>query len=148
MATGNTVYLDEALGVLNNDYYAPPTYVHCWNDVWTGAMCLISECNDKDNTILDRFRTISGKNEYEIKDFWSQIEKQIQNCMSGSLGKLSPQGYFSLTNGVRHAIIQRLSLRRWFMINTIMTENRLNTVIGQEVRWNTFWVIMTPERLM
>ena len=148
MATGDTVYLDEALGVLNNDYYAPPTYVHCWNDVWTGAMCLISECNDKDNTILDRFRTISGKNEYEIKDFWSQIEKQIQNCMSGSLGKLSPQGYFSLTNGVRHAIIQRLSLRRWFMINTIMTENRLNTVIGQEVRWNTFWVIMTPERLM
>lgn len=96
MATGNTDYLDEALGVLNNDYYAPPTYVHCWNDVWTGAMCLISECNDKDNTILDRFRTISGKNEYEIKDFWSQIEKQIQNCMSGSLGKLSPQGYFFL----------------------------------------------------
>lgn len=96
MATGDTDYLDEALGVLNNDYYAPPTYVHCWNDVWTGAMCLISECNDKDNTILDRFRTISGKNEYEIKDFWSQIEKQIQNCMSGSLGKLSPQGYFFL----------------------------------------------------
>lgn len=96
MATGDTNYLDEALGVLNNDYYAPPTYVHCWNDVWTGAMCLISECNDKDNTILDRFRTISGKNEYEIKDFWSQIEKQIQNCMSGSLGTLSPQGYFFL----------------------------------------------------
>lgn len=96
MATGDYNYLDEALGVLNNDYYAPPTYVHCWNDVWTGAMCLISECNDKDNTILDRFRTISGKNEYEIKDFWSQIEKQIQNCMSGSLGTLSPQGYFFL----------------------------------------------------
>lgn len=96
MATGDTNYLDEALGVLNNDYYAPPTYVHCWNDVWTGAMCLISECNDKDNTILDRFRTISGKNEYEIKDFWSQIEKQIQNCMRGSLGTLSPQGYFFL----------------------------------------------------
>lgn len=96
IATGNIYYLDEALGVLNNDYYAPPTYVHCWNDVWTGAMCLISECNDKDNTILDRFRTISGKNEYEIKDFWSQIEKQIQNCMSGSLGTLSPQGYFFL----------------------------------------------------
>lgn len=96
MATGDTNYLDEALGVLNNDYYAPPTYVHCWNDVWTGAMCLISECNDKDNTIIDRFRKISGKNEYEIKDFWSQIEKQIQNCMSGNLGTLSPQGYFFL----------------------------------------------------
>ncbi|MDE6104041.1 MAG: glycoside hydrolase family 9 protein, partial [Oscillospiraceae bacterium] len=96
MATDDTSYLDEALGVLNNDYYAPPTYVHCWNDVWTGAMCLISECNDKDNTILDRFRTISGKNEYEIKDFWSQIKKQIQNCMTGSLGTLSPQGYFFL----------------------------------------------------
>ena len=96
-ATGDTNYLDEALGVLGNDYYAPPTYVHCWNDVWTGAMCLISECNDQDNSILDRYRTISGKNEYEIKDFWSQIEKQIQNCMSGGLGTISPQGYFYLS---------------------------------------------------
>ncbi len=95
-ATGDTNYLDEALGVLGNDYYAPPTYVHCWNDVWTGAMCLISEENDKDSTIIDRYRTISGKSEYEITDFWSQIQKQIENCMSGSLGTLSPQGYFYL----------------------------------------------------
>lgn len=95
-ATKNTTYLDEALGVLGNDYYAPPTYVHCWNDVWTGAMCLIASENDKDSSILNRYRTISGKSEYEITDFWSQIEKQIKNCMSGSLGSLSPQGYFFL----------------------------------------------------
>lgn len=96
-ATGDTNYLDEALGVLGNDYYAPPTYVHCWNDVWTGAMCLIAAENDKDNTILERYRKISGKNEYEIKDFWSQLEKQVQACMSGGLGTLSPQGYFYLS---------------------------------------------------
>lgn len=96
-ATGDITYLDEALGVLKNDYYAPPTYVHCWNDMWTGAMSLIASCNDADNTILDRYRKISGKNEYEIKDFWSQLEKQVQNCISGSLGTLSPQGYFFLS---------------------------------------------------
>ncbi len=95
-ATGDTTYLDEALGVLGNDYYAPPTYVHCWNDVWTGALCLIAACNDEDPTIIDRYRTISGKNEYEIKDFWSQIEMQIQNCMSGGLGTVTPDGYFWL----------------------------------------------------
>ncbi len=95
-ATGNKTYLDEALGILGNDYYAPPTYVHCWNDVWTGALCLIASENDKDSSIIERYMEISGKNSYEIKDFWSQIEKQITNCMSGGLGTLSPQGYFYL----------------------------------------------------
>ena len=96
-ATKNKTYLDEALGVLGNDYYAPPTYVHCWNDVWTGAMCLIAECNDEDNYIINRYMELSGKNSYEITDFWSQIEKQTKNCMSGGLGTLSPEKYFFLS---------------------------------------------------
>ncbi|MGN0622063.1 MAG: glycoside hydrolase family 9 protein [Porcipelethomonas sp.] len=94
MATGEDHYLEEALGLLGNDYYAPPTYVHCWNDVWTGTLCLIAACNDQENgRLLDMYRTLSGKNEYEITDFWSTIEKQVQNAMSGSLGLLTPQGY-------------------------------------------------------
>ncbi len=96
-ATKNKTYLDEALGVLGNDYYAPPTYVHCWNDVWTGAMCLIAECNDEDNYVINRYMELSGKNSYEITDFWSQIEKQTKNCMSGGLGTLSPEKYFFLS---------------------------------------------------
>lgn len=95
MATKDDHYLEEALGLLGNDYYAPPTYVHCWNDVWTGTLCLISECNDKENgRLLDIYKRLSGKNEYEIQDFWSTIEKQLQNAISGSLGKtITPQGY-------------------------------------------------------
>lgn len=93
-ATGDKNYLDEALGIL--DYYAAPCYVHCWNDVWTGAMCLIAEENDKDSSILGRYLTISGKTEYEVTDFWSKIAEQTEKCMSGSLGALSPQGYFFL----------------------------------------------------
>ena len=96
-ATKNKTYLDEALGVLGNDYYAPPTYVHCWNDVWTGAICLISECNDEDDYVINRYMELSGKNSYEITDFWSQIEKQTKNCMSGGLGTLSPEKYFFLS---------------------------------------------------
>ena len=96
-ATKNKTYLDEALGVLGNDYYAPPTYVHCWNDVWTGAICLIAECNDEDNYVINRYMELSGKNSYEITDFWSQIEKQTKNCMSGGLGTLSPEKYFFLS---------------------------------------------------
>ena len=40
---------------------------------------------------------LSGKNSYEITDFWSQIEKQAKNCMSGGLGTLSPEKYFFLS---------------------------------------------------
>ena len=68
--------------------------------------------------------------------------------MSGSLGKLSPQGYFFLDKWGSARYNTAAQLAALVYDNTIMTENRLNTVIGQEVRWNTFWVIMTPERLM
>lgn len=96
-ATGDKNYLDQSLGILKNDYYAPPTYVHCWNDVWTGAMCLIAEENDKDSSVISRYMELSGKNEYEITDFWSKIKEQTEACMSGGLGTLSPQGYFFLS---------------------------------------------------
>jgi len=93
-ATGEENYLTQALTVL--DYYAAPCYVHCWNDVWTGAMCLIAEENDKDNTIIDKFLEISGKTSYEITDFWSKIKEQTDKCSKGGLGTRSPQGYFYL----------------------------------------------------
>ncbi len=94
-ATGDKNYLDQSLTVL--DYYAAPCYVHCWNDVWTGAMCLIAEENDKDNTILDRYLEISGKTHYEVTDFWSKIKEQTDKCQNGGLGTVSPQGYFYLS---------------------------------------------------
>lgn len=96
-ATGDKNYLDQALGILKNDYYAPPTYVHCWNDVWTGAVCLIAEENDKDGEIINRYMELSGKNSYEVTDFWSKIKEQTEACSSGNLGTLSPQGYFFLS---------------------------------------------------
>ena len=41
LATEDDHYLDEAFKYL--DYYAAPTWTHCWNDVWSGTMCIISE---------------------------------------------------------------------------------------------------------
>lgn len=93
-STGDKNYLDQSLTVL--DYYAAPCYVHCWNDVWTGAMCLIAEENDKDSTILNRYLDISGKTSYEVTDFWSKIKEQTEKCQNGGLGTVSPQGYFYL----------------------------------------------------
>lgn len=94
LATGEEQYINSALGILGNDYYAPPTYPHCWNDVWTGALCLIAEADDAENgALVQKFRDISGKSEYEITDFWSQIAKACDNWISGNMATITPGGY-------------------------------------------------------
>lgn len=92
MATQDKHYLDEAVKYL--DYYAPASWVHCWNDVWGGAMCILAEAEDLYNVdIVDMYRKAQGKSEYEEIDFWSMVGKTVDNWMTGQMCTITPEGY-------------------------------------------------------
>jgi hypothetical protein len=95
LATEDDHYLEEALTYL--DYYAPPSWTHCWNDVWAGTMCILSEINDTydpdDEVIENRYRELTDKSEYEEIDFWGQIAKTIDNWMDGTSVTITDGGY-------------------------------------------------------
>lgn len=71
LATNDMHYRTEALK--NLDYYAAPTYVHCWNDMWGGVMCAVAEANDKDGGFEDEYKSLTGKSPYEDIDFWGCV---------------------------------------------------------------------------
>ncbi|MDP4183119.1 MAG: glycoside hydrolase family 9 protein [Bacillota bacterium] len=95
LATKDDHYLDEAFKYF--DYYAPSCWTHCWNDVWAGTTCILSEINDlydKDGQVLeDRYKKATNKSPYETIDFWSQIAKTVDNWMNGTVPKITPGGY-------------------------------------------------------
>ncbi len=95
LATQDGHYLSEVWKYF--DYYAPSCWTHCWNDVWAGTTCILSEINDlydKDGEEFENaYRTATNKSPYETIDFWSQIAKTIDNWMNGTVPKITPGGY-------------------------------------------------------
>ncbi len=107
LITGDTKYIDLALPLV--DYYASPSYVYCWNDMWNGVNLLlgiISETYKSGKTyesnpnglsdLAMEYITVNQKSPYEKIDFWGECAKGYCGYMSGKLGKITPQGYFWL----------------------------------------------------
>ncbi|MBE6847614.1 MAG: glycoside hydrolase family 9 protein [Oscillospiraceae bacterium] len=109
LTTGNKQYLTDALPLV--DFYAPPTYVYCWNDMWNGVILLmgmISENYKSDKSYSEAenpnglcdlamdYISATGKSPYEEIDFWACAAKAINTYMTGGVGTITPQGYFWL----------------------------------------------------
>lgn len=109
LITEDAQYLQDMLPVY--DFYAPPGYVYCWNDVWNGVGLLmgrISETYKSGKTYTEKenplgqcdlaieYMNAAGKNPYEEIDFWGQCAKAYNGYMAGSPGTITPQGYFWL----------------------------------------------------
>lgn len=109
IVTGDKQYLNDALPLV--DFYAPPTYVYCWNDMWNGVILLmgvISESYQSDKTysaaenpnglcdLAMDYITATGKSMYEDIDFWECAAKAVNTYMTGGVGTITPQGYFWL----------------------------------------------------
>ena len=101
--TGDHKYLEEIYP--NYDYYAAPCYVHCWNDVWGGAQCILGEISmDKPLKegehvypgFIEEFKEAAGKSPYEEMDCWASIAKAVDTYMSGGVGTITPAGYWWL----------------------------------------------------
>ena len=107
LITGDQTYIDLALPLV--DYYAAPSYVYCWNDMWNGVELLLgrisdtykskktytAEENPKGLTDLAMdYITANKKSKYEAIDFWGECAKAYHTYMTGGVGKISPQGYF------------------------------------------------------
>jgi len=105
LATQNEHYLDEAFKYY--DYYAPPGWIHCWNDVWSGTACILAEINDlydKDSqNFEDRYKRASNKNQWEQIDFW----KPYKICLtSGRVAVLQLHGRIRFPQSVGFCKIQ------------------------------------------
>lgn len=78
------------------DYYAPPGYVLCWNDMWNGVSILLGRIQDIYPDVTEEYRTAAGRNPYEEIDFWYMEAKALHTYIEGKKGKLTPEGYFYL----------------------------------------------------
>lgn len=105
--TGDHQYLADALPIV--DYYAAPSYVYCWNDMWNGVDLLLAIISDTyrngetyseaenpkgHSDLAMEYITVNNKSPYEDIDFWYICSKALHSYMSGSPGTLSPQGYW------------------------------------------------------
>ncbi len=89
-------YLEEIFP--NYDYYAPPCYVYCWNDVWCGVQCILGEISSQQYpNFIEDFKKAAGKSPYEEMDCWDSVEKALNTYMTGGIGKTTPAGYFWLS---------------------------------------------------
>lgn len=77
LCTEDVSYLEDAMPYV--DYYAPSGWMHCWNDVWNGAISMLGVIDLKypELNLQDMYRNIQGKTIYEDADFWIQIEKSL-----------------------------------------------------------------------
>lgn len=109
LITEDPTYIDDMLPYY--DFYAPPGYCYCWNDMWNGVGILmgrISETYKSGKTYTEKenplgqcdlaieYMQAAGKNPYEAIDFWGQCAKAYHGYMSGSPGTITPQGYWWL----------------------------------------------------
>ena len=107
LITKEQKYIDLALPLV--DYYASPSYVYCWNDMWNGVNLLlgiISETYKSSKTfdsnpkelcdLAMEYITVNSKSPYENIDFWGECAKGYNGYMTGKLGTITPQGYFWL----------------------------------------------------
>lgn len=109
LITQDKAYLDKALPLV--DYYAAPSYVYCWNDMWNGVDILLGVISDtykSDTTFTEdenpnglsdlavEFLKIQNKTKYEKVEFWAGAASAIHAYMDGKVGQITPQGYFWL----------------------------------------------------
>ncbi len=90
IATEDKTYLENCLPYV--DYYAPPGWAFCWNDVWSGANTLLGiiDLQHPELDLQNMYRAAKGKNQYDDADFWLQIEKAIKTWQTNYS---TPQGY-------------------------------------------------------
>ncbi len=84
-------YLEACLPYV--DYYAPPGYVFCWNDMWNGVSILLGRIQDEYPEVCEEYRTAAGRNPYEDIDFWYMEAKALNAYRDGEKGKYSAGGY-------------------------------------------------------
>ena len=89
-ATEDKTYLENCLPYV--DYYAPPGWAYCWNDMWSGANMLLGiiDLQHPELDVQNMYRTAKGKNQYDDADFWLQIEKAMDTWKNNYS---TPQGY-------------------------------------------------------
>ena len=75
------------------DYYAPPGYVLCWNDMWNGVGIIFGRIQDIYPEVCEETRVAIGRGQYEVLDFWQMEAKALNEVMHK---KLTPAGYFHL----------------------------------------------------
>ncbi len=78
------------------DYYAPPGYVLCWNDMWNGVGLVFGRIQDIYPEVCAETRDARGYNQYEVLDFWKMQAKALNEVTSGKKGEISPGGYLYL----------------------------------------------------
>ena len=109
LITEDKQYIDNMLPVY--DFYATPSYVYCWNDMWHGVgllMARISDTYKSEKTYSETenplgqtdlamdYITVAKKSPYEKINFWGECAKAYDGYMKGQVGKITPQGYFWL----------------------------------------------------
>ncbi|MBR5370669.1 MAG: glycoside hydrolase family 9 protein, partial [Oscillospiraceae bacterium] len=87
-------YLEQCLPYV--DYYAPPGYVLCWNDMWNGVSIIFGRIQDIYPDVCEECRVAIGRGKYEVLDFWYMSAKAVNSWMDGEVGKITPAGYFWL----------------------------------------------------
>ena len=75
------------------DYYAPPGYVLCWNDMWNGVGIIFGRIQDIYPEVCEETRVAIGRGQYEKLDFWEMEAKALNTVMTK---KMTPAGYFHL----------------------------------------------------
>ena len=87
-------YIADSIGYV--DYYAPPGYILCWNDMWNGVGTLLGRIQEIYPDVCEEYREAAGRNPYEEIDFWKMQAKSINAEMNGDAGTITPAGYFWL----------------------------------------------------
>lgn len=87
-------YLEQSLQY--DDYYAPPGYVLCWNDMWNGVSIIFGRIQDQYPEICEETRVAIGRGPYEKLDFWEISAKALNGYINGQVGKNTEAGYFWL----------------------------------------------------
>ena len=77
------------------DYYAPPGYVLCWNDMWNGVGLIFGRIQDIYPEVCEETRVAIGRGQYEVLDFWEMEAKAINTVMNKT-ANMTPAGYFHL----------------------------------------------------
>ena len=83
-------YLEQCLQY--DDYYAPPGYVLCWNDMWNGVSIIFGRIQDEYPEICEEARVATGRGQYETLNFWEMEAKALNYYASGA--KDTEAGYY------------------------------------------------------
>lgn len=101
--TGDHQYLEEIYPYY--DYYAAPSYVYCWNDMWGGVQCILGEISEEKPlkageytypNFITEYKESANKSPYEEMNCWASVKEAIDKYRTGGLGTITPAGYFWL----------------------------------------------------